>query len=307
MNSTATTMTAQAPEVATNVFNWQQHRAIVAEPMVIPQATAPTEPAVEEPDEHASPAAVSNPFAGLTDRAAVPAANDDVAEDDDVADDDGETSNHVSATRDPRRGDANRKLRRIVGPRLTRARALSGFSQTEAATAFGYRTPAQVSLWEMGRRLPPIFEVIKAARLYGVSLDYIVGESHETDRDPSAGARHAILRGVRGMLENVAQITIGEVDRHVRLVGPHVNNVRALLESGDALLEAFGVFVRHNQGAFSNQRSSATLQRRAEEFEASLASARTAIRLHDARDADLARALAALGEADPLLAEDDES
>lgn len=301
---TAVTARTSVPSVVTNVFDWQKHHVAMPEPLPIPPTSVVTEieSEADKSDEYASPAAVGDPFAGLTDRAAAPAANDDTDEDDGV-----EPSSDVDAGRDTRRGDANRKLRRIVGPRLVRARTLSGYSQSEAAAALGYSSPAQVNQWETSRRLVPIFEAIAAARLYGVSIDYLLGETHEPDRDPSAGARHAVLRGVRGMLERVAQITADEIKRHQRLIGPHAGNVRALLESGDALLEAFGAFVRHNHGAFSNMRCGASLQRLAGEFEATLADARTAIRLHDARDADLARALAALGDTDPLPLDDDEA
>lgn len=273
--------------------------AIARAPVAV-AAEIPAAPAINLPDFDGEAAAViGNVFVGLLPlgpRTAGPASNDDVAEGNSAADDDddGEASIDASATRDPR-GDASRKLRGVVGPRMNRARALSGFSQTEAATALGYRTPAQVNLWEMGRRLPPIFEVIKAARLYGVSIDYIMGETHEPDRDPSTGARHAVLRGVRGMLERVAEITVSEIDRHQRLIGPHANNVRVLLGAGDALVEAVAAFIRHNDSVFADQLGGANLVRRVEEFEAALDEARTAIRLHDTRDADLARALAALG------------
>lgn len=289
--------------ITTNIIPLIAHASVAVAAAEIPDA-----PAVDLPDfdrEEETPSAVDGMFVGLlpaAPRAAVSAANDDIVEESVV-----EPPNDVGAPHETHRAEASRKLRRIVGPRLFRARELSGYSQTEAATALGYRTPAQVNLWEMGRRLAPIFEIIKAANLYGVSIDYLLGETHEPDRDPSAGTRHAILRGVRGMLSKMAELTVSEIDRHVRLVGPHAGNTRSLLEGGDALLEAFGAFVRHNHGVFVNMRGGARLERLSSEFEAALAEARVAVHLHDAHDADLARALAALSEADPLLAEDDEA
>ncbi|MGI4779097.1 MAG: helix-turn-helix domain-containing protein [Janthinobacterium lividum] len=298
---------AQAPTiVATNAFDRNQYPFTAPEQLAIP--SMPTVGKIEfeanEPIDATIPAPVGNPLEVMMPsaaRAAQPAADEEVAEDESGSSDD------LGTARDKRRGDEGRKLRRIVGPRLVRARALSGFTQTEAATAMGYSTPAQVNLWEMGHRLPPIFELIKAAEIYSVSLDYLIGVSHEPDRDPSVATRHALLRGVRGMLSQMAELTVGEIDRQVHLIGPHASNTRALLKSGDGLLEAFGAFVRHNHVAFSNMRGGATLQRLSCEFEAALAEARAAIRLHDARGANLVRALAALNDADPLLAEDDEA
>lgn len=268
-------------------------------------AVADVPAAVPDAFDEGAPVADGNVWGGLLPAAAlaaVPAANDDDAEHDD-----GEPSNDVGTTRKPHRDDANRRLRRIVGPRMVRARVRAGFSQTEAATALGYKNPTQLSLWEYGRRLAPIFEIIKAARLYGTSIDYLTGESHEPDRDPSAGARHAVLRGVRHMLGRVAEMTVSEIDRHQRLLGPHASNVRGLLSAGDALTEAIGEFVRRNEIAFADQPCGAKLLCRAHELETALDDARTAIHLHDALDADLARALAALGDADGLTPEDDEA
>lgn len=295
---------AQASTVAANALDWHHHQTVTPEPLAIPPmpAVSAIETEADEPGEAVMSAAAGNPFEAMMPsaaRAAQPAANEEIAEDD------GGSSNDLGAARGKCRGDEGRKLRRIVGPRLVRARALSGYSQTEAATALGYSTPAQVNLWEMGRRLPPIFELIKAAEIYSVSLDYLIGVSHEPDRDPTEGARHAILRGVRGMLERVAAITVGEIDRHQRLIGPHAGNVRGLLSAGDALTEAVGDFVRRNS-TFEDQVGGATLLRRTHQLEAALAGARAAIRAHDSLDADLARALAALGDANGPAPEDDE-
>lgn len=278
--------------IATNMVNPIAH-SLVAVPAEIPAAAV-----VDMPDFDDERSTVANPFEALVPKAARavrPAANDDAAEDG--------SSGDALATR--LRGEANRKLSSTVGPRLFRARELSGYSQTEAATALGYKNPTQLSLWEYGRRLAPISEIIKAARLYGVSTDYLLGESHEPDRDPSAGARRAILRGVRGMLSKMAELTVGEIDRHARLIGPHASNVRGLIEIGEATLEALGAFVRHNHGAFVNMRGSASLQRLSTEFEVALDEARAAIRLHDARDADLARVLADLADGDIAIDEQD--
>lgn len=194
------------------------------------------------------------------------------------------------------------RLRSVIGPRLHKARELSGLSQTEAAMQLGYGAPTQLSLWEMSRRLVPLSELIRAARLYGVSLDYLTGESEEVDRDPSMALRNACLRGVRQQLDRVAEITVSEVARHARLVGPHAGNARNLIHAGDNLVDALGAFVRFNAEEFAGQRGGATVVRRSEEFETALDDARGRIRLHDALDGDLRRALAAIDDAAPPLA-----
>lgn len=236
-----------------------------------------------------------NPFAALmpnTARAAQPAANDDVAKPE------------AEADAPVRGGDANARLRRVIGPRLVRARTLSGLSQGAVARLLGYKNQAQINMWETGRRLAPVSEIVRVAEVLGVSTDYLLGASDEPERDKSAALRSACLRGVRKQLARVAEITVDEVARHARLVGPHAGQVRGLLATGDDLLEALNSFMRANAGAFANQRGGATLQRRAQEFETALADARTAIRAHDALDADLSRALADIALEDELAGDE---
>jgi transcriptional regulator with XRE-family HTH domain len=254
------------------------------------------------PDAQAPEFVVTGMFAALTSLPPhPPAANDPAAVFD--AEEDEVPISATDCASQPRGvllADAKSRLRPIVGERLCRARHLSGLSQTEAAHALGYKTPAQLSMWEQCRRSAPVSELIKCARIYGVSTDFLLGESEEVDRDVTMNLRHACLRGVRTMLTNVAAITVDEVARHARLVGPHAGNVRSLLTAGDGLLAAYAAFVRHNEKAFANQRGGATLQRLADEFESALMDARNRIRLHDSLDADLHRSLAALGtEPDP--------
>ncbi|MDQ0590997.1 helix-turn-helix domain-containing protein [Variovorax paradoxus] len=251
--------------------------------------------------------AMGNLFAGLVSvsASAADSANDSVTYEPEGGE--AAPSDNVGTTRAIFRGDANVKLRRVVGPRLLKARELSGLGQAEAAGLLGYSTPAQLNQWEYSRRLPPIFEIIKAANLYSVSLDYLVGESNEPERDPALALRHATLRGVRGMLHRVAEATVDQVARHARIVGPNVGNVRGLLAAGEGLLEALAAFVRANSGAFQNQRGSATVVRLMQEFETALDDARKRVALHDSLDGDLRRALAEIGDADPLPLEDGET
>lgn len=198
------------------------------------------------------------------------------------------------------RGAANIRLRPIVGTRLLSARDRSGLGQVEAAHLLGYATSSQLNQWEAGRRLPPLSELIKAARLYVVSVDYLVGDSDDQVRDHAQALRDTCLRGVRRQIERVAEITVDQIARHTRLVGPHIGTVRGLLKSGDGLLDSIQTFCRLNLQAMEQQRGGATLLRCAEEFERELLDARKSIRLHDALDGDLRRALAAISSEDQL-------
>lgn len=198
------------------------------------------------------------------------------------------------------RGFANEQLRSVIGPRLVKAREMSGLRQIEAAALLGYANSAQLNLWELCRRLAPLSELIKIAQLYSVPLDYLAGTTEETERDPSLALRRACLNGVRKQLERVAEITVDTVARQTQLVGPHAQHVRGLLSVGDRLLEAYAAFVRHNLKEFDDQRGSASLVRLADEFETAMRETRHAIRLHDAQDAELRSALASMSGSDAL-------
>ncbi len=290
-------------------------RALSADPTPAQVPTvAATEPVkieieieIDEPDavEQADPAPAVNPFAGLmVDRSAVPAANDAEA-DPDAAVQPGKRERRKTGDAGDdvaERGvDANARLRRVVGPRLVRARLLSGLSQGDVARLLHFKNQTQVALWESSRRLITMPDLVRVAEVLGVSESYLLGTSHEPERDPAMALRHACLRGVREMLTTVASITVDEVARHARLVGPHAGTVRGLIDSGHDLLEVLNSFIRQNSGAFANQRGSASVVRLSAEFEAALSDARKRIALHNALDADLRCALAELPDADAAL------
>ena len=50
-------------------------------------------------------------------------------------------------------------------------------SQTELAAAIG-TTPYKISDWKTGRKNPSIFLLMKTADYLGVSIDYLLGRSH---------------------------------------------------------------------------------------------------------------------------------
>lgn len=206
---------------------------------------------------------------------------------------------------DDRSSPAKRRLALIVGPRLQRARTLAGYGQQEAAPLLGYSTPAQLSQHEMGRRLAPMPVLITAARLYGTSTDYLLGESPEPDRDPDAGNRAAILRGVRKALDATAELVVAQVSHHERLAGSGAVHVRGLISASSRLQEAIATLMRLNSDAFEQMRGSATVVRANEELIDLILEAEQRLRRHDERDAELRAALAALHEQDVSLLDED--
>ncbi|MGJ7607142.1 helix-turn-helix domain-containing protein [Variovorax sp. LT1R20] len=301
MNITAT-MTAKAPEVASNVFDWQQHRVATPEPLPIPSMPVIAEiEAPAESDAYASPAAAGDPFAGLVPnaaRAAQPAANDDTAPADQVEPALGQKRKSARVKNAVFEGRAEMQLRRITSERLIRAREASGYGQREAASEMGYETPAQLSQWESGRRFPPTSELIKLANLYLVSIDFLLGQAPEMHRDHAAGLRTSMLRGVRTQLSRCAEVVVAEVSRHARLAGVDSGSREQFIAAGAELLDAVRGLERLNRGCIDDMRGGATLAFKSEAFEQALHDARRHQRLAQALDNDLRERLGRLPDGD---------
>lgn len=173
-----------------------------------------------------------------------------------------------------RRADAGK----MVASRLLAARELNGYSQTRAAELFGYKTPAQLSLWELGRRPTPLAMLIKACEVYRVSMDYLTGISEEPDRDPASAVRRQVLVASEGMLSNMAHALADAMIQQTKLGGPAVETALLIVEEGEKLVMACHRFIQLNQGKFEDMRGGAPLQAAATSFEANgLATARAQI------------------------------
>ena len=66
-----------------------------------------------------------------------------------------------------------------LGARLSELRKKSGLSQRQAAEKLGI-SPAPLSAYELGKKLPPLETLAAMAELYDVSLDYLCG-NEKTD------------------------------------------------------------------------------------------------------------------------------
>jgi len=228
-----------------------------------------------------------------------PAANDVEATDLDL-DDDGQgrqiprrkrappasESSHAEDADAPKR----QLARNVVGPRLRAAREAAGFQQSDAATRLGYAGSAQVSQHEQGKRLPPLPELIRAASLYGTTVDYLVGVTSEDDRDPSRALRAATVRGLRGIVDGLATGLVDVISNHARLVGPNAVCSRRIVSAGQALIDALDVLMRQPQ--FDDTKGSAAVALTALEFEVRLHEVRNAIEKFDRLDLDLRERIA---------------
>ena len=98
----------------------------------------------------------------------------------------------VSTSGTPNRQE-QQELARAVGERLREAREMVGMSQLNAARQIGYANSTKLSKIESGRHSSqiPIWMLKRAAQIYDVSLDYLLGISATMEQED---CRHAALR-----------------------------------------------------------------------------------------------------------------
>lgn len=77
------------------------------------------------------------------------------------------------------------KIVRTIGERMREARELCNLSQSEAARRLGYATPSKLSKIEKATdtNSVPLWVIVRAAKLYGVSVDFIFGVSKDWEAD----------------------------------------------------------------------------------------------------------------------------
>lgn len=216
-------------------------------------------------------------------------------EDDDFLEDDPDGEEVAAAVDLLRHRALSRQLgthrRKLIAQRMIEARELNGFPQTEAAGLFGHRNPTQLSLWERGGRIPPLKDLIRAAEVYGCSVDFLLGVSAEADRDPRVARRQASVRAVQSLITHMAERVVDAVDAQNELVGPGSAAVRKLVEKTGALALAAEKFTRMNARKFEDMRGGSALIHALAEIEPVLAGATEMLRRFDKRQAALDAAL----------------
>ncbi|MBQ4558318.1 MAG: helix-turn-helix transcriptional regulator [Clostridia bacterium] len=90
-------------------------------------------------------------------------------------------------------------LKKIIGKNILKLRKNKQMTQTEFANKLNYSDKA-ISKWENGDSLPDIEVLNEVAKLFGVTLDYLVSEN--TEQEPSK------FRRVKDNLSNKLIITL---------------------------------------------------------------------------------------------------
>jgi transcriptional regulator with XRE-family HTH domain len=89
------------------------------------------------------------------------------------------------------------KDQQIMRERMVSARVMNGLTAVDAAARLGYANSTQLSMVESGKRkVPDDWAFLKrAALVYSVSVDYLLGLSVNPERDAIASESFAFLRG----------------------------------------------------------------------------------------------------------------
>lgn len=92
------------------------------------------------------------------------------------------------------------ELRFTVARNLARCRRACGYTQLQVAEKLNYSDKA-VSKWERGESLPDVAVLAELARLYGVTLDYLIQDANDRKAPPAPGRiRRRILVAVMSCL-----------------------------------------------------------------------------------------------------------
>jgi transcriptional regulator with XRE-family HTH domain len=97
----------------------------------------------------------------------------------------------------------------VVAQRLTEARELAGYSQDQVAVALDVSRP-MISYWESGTRTPSDRQLVGLARLYGVDVSALRGDSPVQDTQTSA---RMMFRGADAVLPPEAGRGLREFER----------------------------------------------------------------------------------------------
>lgn len=188
----------------------------------------------------------------------------------------------------------------VIGPRLIAARELNGIPQGEAARLAGMANATQWSLYEKGHRAPPLYVVLNAANVLGISVDFLFGLTSDPERDARAARRNACVRATRAQLTQVAEDIANLIDRSDTLAGPSACHFRELIDAATALTEAVATLHRLNVAEFEEARGGATVLAAAERLERVQMKCSRVLSLHDAEAEQMRTRLAAIGSLEPV-------
>jgi len=109
-----------------------------------------------------------------------------------------------------------RALVKVVGSRMREARDMSGLSQQQAAIKLGYSNSSKLAKIEGASDTDsvPLLTIMRAAKLYQVSIDFLFGVADDWERDPRLAREREIGTWLRDAMEKT---TAAQINHLVRL------------------------------------------------------------------------------------------
>lgn len=174
-------------------------------------------------------------------------------------------------------------LRSIMAKRFKASRDMNGLGQTEAARKIGWSNATQLSIIEEGRgRMCPMWALEAASRVYGVSVDYLIGVSDEPERDPKLSERKAVMRNVHGMMMSTAETIVERVHLYMASGAPSIVTARRFIASAEELVEAVNRMYEINRQAFDEDlRGAATVVAKMDNLRTVLLEVKGQLERHD--------------------------
>ena len=151
-------------------------------------------------------------------------------------------------------------LVRTIGERLREARELCNMSQSVAAKRLGYANPSKLSKVERATDTMsvPLWLIAKAAKVYGVSTDYLFGITDSWDGSPLSKSRETN----EWLLQTWEKQRARDMETlrvfHARMDAIS-NNEELTCQSIDTISEALTAFRQLNPGFETDMRGSARL------------------------------------------------
>ena len=171
---------------------------------------------------------------------------------------------------------------RTIGERMRQARELCNLSQAEAAKRLGYANSSKLSKVERANDTHslPIWLLLRASKVYEVSIDFLFGLSESFDRSSRMRQERAVSSWLfEEFQKRQTQDMCVLRQLHYRLEG--MGRVAAtIFEEVDRTSEAFALF-RNRNPEFDEMPVGAKLVSRIEALEASVSQLRNQIRQFD--------------------------
>ena len=73
-----------------------------------------------------------------------------------------------------------KELMEIIGREIRQRREAMGLSRRKLAEAVGYHDATSVRYWEIGRNMPSAWSLYCLARVFGCTVDDLMGGAHES-------------------------------------------------------------------------------------------------------------------------------